>query len=143
MTRRFAQLPKCMYSAPMRWLYSICGVCVSGVLLMCVRLLFVFGRIYGPNTEIEWNKEGARGFSILARIPPQTAFAMVVDKAAQYVKMMNSKLDSPETTTRGVSMVRSGGDNNNVRNLVTSDPVSSFRKTVCVYTPDSNLFVCM
>lgn len=79
-------------------------------------------RIYGPNTEIEWNREGARGFTILTRVPPQTALAMVADKATEMAILANSKLDDPSRTVRERQLINSDEENDST--LVTSDPVS-------------------
>lgn len=73
---------------------------------------------------MEWHKEGARGFSILTRVPPQTALAIVADKSAQFGEILNAKLDTPSKSVRERRLISS--DEENVSNLVTSDPVSSF-----------------
>lgn len=78
-------------------------------------------RLCGPNTEMAWNKAGARGFTILARVPPQTALAIVADKAAELAQQYNSKLDEPSKTVR--EQCRINSDEENCSTLVTSDPV--------------------
>lgn len=66
-------------------------------LICCFRLLF---RIYGPNSEIEWNKEGSRGFLIINRKSAQTALTPVADKANELGKTLNKNLKSPSDTSR-------------------------------------------
>lgn len=77
--------------------------------------------IYGPNTEIEWNREGARGFCLLARIPPQTALAVVADKAAKLADRINSNLDEPLKTARDRKLTAHSDEENDSK-LVTADP---------------------
>lgn len=90
---------------------------------MCSVLFLIYlCRIYGPNTEIEWNREGARGFTILTRVPPQTALAMVADKATEMAILSNTQLDNPSKTVRDRRLVSSDEENDST--LVKSDPVS-------------------
>lgn len=60
----------------------------------------LFFRIYGPNSEIEWNKEGSRGFLIINRKPPQTALTPVADKASALGETLNKNLKPPSDTQR-------------------------------------------
>lgn len=96
---------------------------------MCVwHLLYVIEiyRIYGPNSEIEWNKEGARGFSILARTAPQTALSVVADRAAKLGDELNSGLLRPICTNRDRLLFPSDENVENSHQIVTSDPVLYF-----------------
>lgn len=77
--------------------------------------------VYGPNTEIEWNRAGARGFCLLPRIPPQTALAIVADKASKLGDRINLNLDEPCKTTRERKLTVHSDEENDSK-LVTSDP---------------------
>lgn len=54
----------------------------------------------GPNSEIGWNREGSRGFALLPRSTPQTALALLADKAAELGNELNAKLPVPEGARR-------------------------------------------
>lgn len=64
-----------------------------------ISIMFVC-RTYGPNTEIEWNKEGSRGFLIINRKPPQSALSAVADKATKLGETLNKELRPPSETVR-------------------------------------------
>lgn len=82
--------------------------------------------VYGPNSEIEWNKEGARGFSILARSTPQTALSLLADKAAELGDELNVKLPQPANTQRKHVLQPSDDDSEFTSKIITTDPVSTF-----------------
>lgn len=81
-------------------------------------------RVYGPNSEIEWNKEGARGFSILARSTPQTALSLLADKAAELGDKLNAKLPQPANTQRTHVLRPADDDSEFTPKIVTADPVN-------------------
>lgn len=82
-----------------------------------------FRRIYGPNSEIEWNKEGSRGFLIINRKPSQTALASVADKASELAATLNKNLKNPSDTSRD-RVLHVENDNKTSDKLVDSDPSS-------------------
>lgn len=51
--------------------------------------------MYGPNSEIEWNKEGSRGFLIIDRQPSQTALTAIANGATDLGEKLNKNLSSP------------------------------------------------
>lgn len=86
--------------------------------------LFTCFSVSGPNSEIEWNKEGARGFSILARSTPQTALSLLADKAAELGDELNAKLPQPANTQRN-HVLRSTDDvSEPAPKIITADPVT-------------------
>lgn len=89
-------------------------------------------RIYGPNSEIEWNKEGSRGFLLLNRKPSQTALSDVTDKAVDLGKHLNKKLQDPCVTTRD-RLLKMDNDVRNSEKIVTGDPSSVNIKTINMF----------
>lgn len=79
-------------------------------------------RIYGPNSEIEWNKEGSRGFLIINRKPSQTALATVAGKASQMGETLNKQLKHPCDTSRDRVLHNSDQDTDACGKTVTNDP---------------------
>lgn len=80
-------------------------------------------RIYGPNSEIEWNKEGRRSFLIINRKPSQTALSVLADTASHTGEQLNKKLDDPCNTVRD-RVLSAATEDKDTSNLVTSDAVS-------------------
>lgn len=80
--------------------------------------------VYGPNSEIEWNKEGARGFSILPRATPQTALSLLADKAAEVGDELNAKLPQPASTQRNHVLRPTEDHKESAPKIVTVDPVN-------------------
>lgn len=82
-----------------------------------------FCRIYGPNTEIEWNKEGSRRFLIIDRKPSQTALSCVADSSRDLGEQLNKNLPFPINTSRD-TLPTSQNDvtSNSQTNIVTDDP---------------------
>lgn len=83
----------------------------------------LFFRIYGPNSEIEWNKEGSRGFLIINRKPSQTALAPVADKATELGETLNKILKNPSETSRD-RLLHMENDTNSTDKIVDFDPTS-------------------
>lgn len=81
--------------------------------------------VYGPNSEIEWNKEGARGFSLLTRTTPQTALSLLADKAAELGDQLNAKLPLPSNTQRDYVLRQTDADTETSTNVVIADPVNN------------------
>lgn len=82
---------------------------------------FLWHRTYGPNTEIEWNKEGSRGFLIINRKPPQSALSAVADKATKLAETLNKGLRPPSETSRSRTL-NLNDDANASDSIVISDP---------------------
>lgn len=80
-------------------------------------------RMYGPNSEIEWNKEGCRGFLIINRKPSQTALSSVVDSATELGDAMNKQLKQPADTSRD-HMLSIDQDVKISKKIVINDPSS-------------------
>ncbi|XP_055316782.1 BRCA2-interacting transcriptional repressor EMSY [Sitodiplosis mosellana] len=83
--------------------------------------------IYGPNSEIEWNKEGSRGFLIINRKPSQTALASVADKAYELGKTLNKNLKHPSDTSRD-RLLQVNKNANATDKIVDTDPSSNHPK---------------
>lgn len=79
-------------------------------------------RIYGPNSEIEWNKEGSRRYLIIDRKIPQTALSIVANNASYVGKILNESLLSPANTTRAQQSSHNSQNTNGAAKLVTEDP---------------------
>lgn len=78
-------------------------------------------RIYGPNSEIEWNKEGSRGFLIINRKPSQTALSAVSDKVGALGESLNKQLKDPCKTERD-SHLKIDDDANASHKIVMGNP---------------------
>lgn len=105
-------------------LYAVC-LCESNM-----QLIFLACRIRsvcGPNSEIEWNKEGSRGHAILNRNTSHTALSVAANHASAYGAELNLKLVEPADTMRN-SVLSVENDNSEVKALITEDPqmVSAF-----------------
>lgn len=80
-------------------------------------------RVNGPNSEIEWNKEGSRGYLIINRSTSQTALSMAADDASNFGDKLNKHLKEPADTARDRYLkINSSKDENIAKNLVTADP---------------------
>lgn len=79
-------------------------------------------RIYGPNSEIEWNKEGSRRYLIIDRKLPQTALSIVANNASYVGKKLNECLLSPAHTTCAQQTSHNSQNTNGAAKLVTEDP---------------------
>lgn len=84
-------------------------------------MINIKNRTYGPNTEIEWNKEGSRGFLIINRKPPQTALSAVSDKATEVGEMLNKQLRPPFEVRRNRTL-DIDNDAHASDNIVINDP---------------------
>lgn len=84
-------------------------------------------RIYGPNSEIEWNKESRRGFLIINRKPSQSALSSVADNASNSGYELNKMLPNPSNTKRDRTLIITNNDkdsNHVSSNVVIADEVS-------------------
>lgn len=84
--------------------------------------MILFFRIYGPNSEIEWNKEGSRRYLIIDRKLPQTALSIVANDASYVGKKLNERLLSPAQTARAQQTSHNSQNTNGAVKLVTEDP---------------------
>lgn len=89
-------------------------VCLSFFSFVCIRTS-------GPNSEIEWNREGSRGFMLINRKPSQTALSVVADRASEFGATLNKHLKHPADTRRDHILDRDN-DVNTANKIVTSDP---------------------
>lgn len=80
-------------------------------------------RIYGPNSEIEWNKEGSRGFLIINRKPSQTALSAVADSASELGDNLNKHLKAPFKTNR-CRALSVDNDATSSDKIVLTDPIN-------------------
>lgn len=78
--------------------------------------------MYGPNSEIEWNKEGSRRYWIIDRKLPQTALSIVANNASYVGTKLNESLMSPAHTTRAQQTSHNSQNTNGATKLVTEDP---------------------
>lgn len=85
---------------------------------------FFLSRTYGPNTEIEWSKEGNRGFLILNRKPGQTALSAIANKVSELGDTLNRNLTSPAQTNRQRTLQIDNDVNASADKIVTSDPTN-------------------
>lgn len=78
----------------------------------------------GPNSEIEWNKEGSRGYTILGRNTAHTALSVTANNASAFGAQLNQKLNEPENTVREKVLCADDAEveNSSVKSLVTEDP---------------------
>lgn len=124
--RRCPPLLKCKYTCN-KW-------CEQLIKLYCGFVSRYFS-IYGPNSEIEWNREGARGFSILSRSTPQTALSLLADKAAELGDELNAKLPQPASTQRNHVLRPIDDDTEFSPKIITADPVSIPTQHTHIHTP--------
>lgn len=78
----------------------------------------------GPNSEIEWNKEGSRGYTILGRNTAHTALSVTANNASAFGAQLNQQLNEPENTLRGKVFCANDAEfeKSPVKPLVTEDP---------------------
>lgn len=81
--------------------------------------------IYGPNSEIGWNKEGSRGFALLQRSTPQTALTLYADRAAEVGNNSNKQYPLPEETRRAYVI---GGNEVKEENIIKTNDSDSVSK---------------
>lgn len=91
--------------------------------LFFLSLSLIF-RTYGPNTEIEWSKEGSRGFLILNRKPGQTALSAIANKVSELGDTLNKNLKSPAQTNRQRTLHIDNDVNASADKIVTNDPTN-------------------
>lgn len=103
---------------------------VNAVLMMKFHYIFASlnththtHRIYGPNSEIEWNQEGSRGFLIINRKPSQTALSAVADSASELGDSLNRHLKSPSKTNRSRTL-SVDNDATSSDKIILTDPIN-------------------
>lgn len=55
-------------------------------------------RISGPNTWLEWSREGRRPYPLLPRVAPQTALSIIANSVTERVSAENRRLPYPSET---------------------------------------------
>lgn len=95
----------------------LCAYCETTMYFFC-QILY---SICGPNSEIEWNKEGSRGHAILNRTTAHTALSVAADHASAFGAQLNHRLDEPANTARD-KLLSLESTTSKVNALVTEDP---------------------
>lgn len=80
----------------------------------------MFNSVFGPNTTMEWSREGRRPFPVFNRGTAYTSVAAVADKASENATNANANLPYPSETRRPQSVIEIKDD----VNIVLNDPVS-------------------
>lgn len=88
-------------------------------------LCFLFS-LFGPNTQIEWSKEGRRTVPLIPRATPHSALAILASAAAIY-----SKIDQPIENAMASRNIQGIMPDATVKPIitpiVTEDPVSKWK----------------
>lgn len=80
--------------------------------------------VSGPNSEIEWNREGSRGHTILQRNMSYTALSVAANDGSAFGARLNETLKEPADTVRETVLSAQDASSNDisVKPLVTDDP---------------------
>lgn len=91
--------------------------------------------VCGPNSEIEWNKEGSRGYTILSRNTAHTALSVTANNASAFGAQLNQQLNEPANTVREMTLCADDAEceKSSPKSLVTEDPqLVSYRQRFCL-----------